>query len=134
MPEVAARPSRPIAEVLAPVPALAERLLRYQGSLDQVQTVIDRLRAEVAAGGRDRSNSLLLSPRDPRLDRDHEATPLVCVQLRRQLGCLHAAAVVIGAEGAALAPLLFDLQSAIATRVGVPIGSALLVRVDERES
>ncbi len=116
------------ADVLAPVPPLAERLLAYKGRLDQVRTVIDRLRAEVAAGGRDHSNSLLLSPRDPEADRDSEATPLVCFQVRRQLGLLHGASVVVGDEGVRLAPLLFDLQRAIAAAAGLPVGSALIAR------
>lgn len=133
VPQVIARPARAPGDVLAAAPALAERLLRYQGGLDQVQTVIDRLRVEVAGGGRERSNSLLLSPRDPRADREREATPLVCLQLRRQIGRLHAAAVVVGAAGAALAPLLLDLQRAIAARASVSAGSAMLVRVSAGE-
>jgi len=129
VPQVAVRPAAAPAEVLAAVPVLAARLLCYRGTLDQVQTLIDRLRAEAGESGRERSNSLLLSPRDPLADREREATPLVCLQLRRQLGCLHAAAAVVGVAGAALVPLLFDLQRAIAVSVGIPAGSALIARV-----
>jgi thymidylate synthase len=118
------------AEILAATPVLAERLLRYRGALDQVATVVERLRVERAQASRDRSNSLVLSPRDPRADRDAEATPLVCLQFRRQLDRLHAAAVVLGADGVALAPVLLDLQRAVATAAEVPVGSAMLVRVD----
>lgn len=117
------------AEVLAGHPVLAERLLRYHGSLDQVATVVARLRAECAAGGRERSNSLLLSPRDPEADREGEATPLVCMQVRRQLGRLHAAAVVLGEPGARLAPVLLDLHRALAEAANLPVGGAMLVRV-----
>jgi hypothetical protein len=122
------------AEILAAAPVLAERLLRYRGTLDQVATVVERLRVERARAGRDRSNSLLLSPRDPRTDRAAEATPLVCLQFRRQLDRLHAAAVVLGADGVALAPVLLDLQRAVAVAAEVPVGSAMLVRVDPARS
>jgi hypothetical protein len=64
-------------------------------------------------------------------DREREATPLVCLQLRRQLGRLHGAAVVLGAAGASLAPLLFDLQRAIAARAEIAVGSGTIVRVRE---
>ena len=94
-----------------------------------MRTLIERLRNESARDARERSNSLLLSPRDPVADREREATPLVCLQLRRQLGRLHAAAVVLGAPGASLGPCLLDLQRAIAAAAGVPVGSAMIVRV-----
>lgn len=129
LPELPAVSPRLPAEILAEHPALMERLMRYRGSLDQVATVVARLQAECANGGRERSNSLLLSPRDPEVDRDSEATPLVCMQVRRQLGRLHAASVVLGAQGAALAPVLMDLQRAVAAAANLPVGSAMLVRV-----
>ncbi len=117
------------AEILGAAPALAARLLRYRGALDQVRTLTERLCTEVVQGGRDRSNSLLISPRDPLADRAREATPLVCLQVRRQLGRLHAASVVLGVHGAALAPLVLDLQRAIARAAGIPLGSAVVVRL-----
>ncbi len=129
LPEDSPTPGLSPAEILAAHPVLADRLLRYQGSLDQVATVAARLRTECAGGGRERSNSLLLSPRDPEVDREREATPLVCMQVRRQLGRLHAASVVLGGPGAHLAPVLFDLQRALAEAANLPVGSAMLVRV-----
>jgi hypothetical protein len=129
VPQVAARAVPAPAVVLATEPVLAARLLRYRGTLDQVQVIIERLRVEMTENGRERSNSLLLSPRDPLADREREATPLVCLQLRRQVGRLHAAAVVVGASGAALTPLLIDLQRTIATSAGIPAGSALIACV-----
>ena len=129
VPELSGAPVRSPSEILAEYPVLTERLLRYQGSLDQVATVAARLRAECAGGGRERSNSLLLSPRDPEADRDGEATPLVCMQVRRQLGRLHAASVVLGGPGAELAPVLLDLQRTLAEAANLPVGSAMFVRV-----
>jgi len=119
----------PAAVVVAADPALATRLTSYQGRFDQLGELIVRLRRESTPDGRERSNSLLLSPRDPEVDREREATPLVCLQVRRQLGRLHAAAVVLGDRGIALAPLLLDLQRAIAIESGTPPGSMTLVRV-----
>lgn len=118
------------AEILAPFPMLAARLLDYRGHLDQISTVVGRLRTEVAGGGRGHSNSLLLSPRDPVADREHEATPLLCLQFRRQLGTVHAAAVVLGTVDSALALALHDLQRAIADAAHLPLGSAMLVSID----
>ena len=118
------------AEILASFPALAARLLHYRGHLDQIATVVGRLRTEVAGGGRDHSNSLLLSPRDPLADREHEATPLLCLQLRRQLGTLHAAAVVLGTVDSALALAVHDLQRLIAAAARLPLGSATLISID----
>jgi len=129
VPQVAVRAVPAPAAVLAREPVLAARLLRYRDTLDQVQVVIERLRAETAEKGRERSNSLVLSPRDPLADREREATPLICLQLRRQIGRLHAAAVVAGASGAALIPLLVDLQRAIAASADIPVGSALIACV-----
>jgi hypothetical protein len=129
VPQLAERLAPPAAQVLAADPILAARLLRYRGSFDQVRALAARLRAEAAAGGREHSNSLLLTPRDPVADRERDATPLVCLQVRRQLGRLHAAAVVLGVEGIALAGLLFDLQRALAASAGLPVGSATLARV-----
>src|SRR5262249_34813631 len=116
-------------DVLAAAPALAARLLRYRDGLDQVGTLVERLRAEVGASRRDHSNSLVLSPRDPREDRAAEASPLVCMQLRRQLGRLHAASVLIGEAAPRFVGLLLDLQRAIATVAGLPVGSAFVARV-----
>jgi hypothetical protein len=118
------------AEILAALPGLAERLLRYRGQLDQVATVIERLRTEMAGSGRDHSNSLLLSPRDPLVDREREATPLVCMQLRRQLGKLHAVSVVLGEPEAAWVQVLHDLQRAIGAAADLPLGSATVVRIN----
>ena len=91
--------------------------------------MVARLRTEVGRNGRERSNSLLLSPRDPRTDQRAEATPLVCLQLRRQLGRLHAAAVLLGPDAPALIPTLLDLHRSIAGAVPLPIGSATFVHV-----
>jgi len=127
--DVAARPVGTADEILAVTPILRERLLRYRGELDQVATAVARLRTEAEADGRDHSNSLLLSPRDPRADRIAEATPLVCLQVRRQLGRLHAAAVLLGPAGDGLVAILLDLQRHLATSSGIPIGSATFVQV-----
>ena len=127
--DVAARPVGTADEILAATPILRERLLRYRGELDQVATVIARLRTEAEADGREHSNSLLLSPRDPRVDRSAAATPLVCLQLRRQLGRLHAAAILLGPEAPALTPTLLDLQRHIATAAAIFVGSATFIHV-----
>jgi hypothetical protein len=129
VPGVSAREVGSPRDVLSATPVLAERLLRYRGSLDQIDTLIARLGSEVARDGREHSNSLVLSPRDPIADRFEEATPLLCLQVRRQLGRLHAAAVLIGPGASALVPMLLDLQRAIATSVAVPAGSATFVRI-----
>jgi hypothetical protein len=117
------------AEVLAGSPALAERLLRYRGTLDQIDAVIGRLRAETARDGREHSNSLLLCPRDPVSDRTAEATPLLCLQLRRQLGHLHAAAILLGPDAPTMISTLLNLHRAIATATSLPIGSATFVHI-----
>ncbi len=117
------------AEVLAAAPVLGDRLLRYRGGLDQVATAIARLRAEVGRDGRERSNSVLLSPRDPRSDLAGEATPLVCLQFRRQLGRLHAAAVLLGPGAPALVPTLLALHRAVAAAATITAGSATFIQV-----
>ena len=94
VPRVSEREVGAPSEILAATPVLADRLLRYRGTIDQIDTLITRLRTEVARDGREHSNSLLLSPRDPVSDRIVEATPLICLQLRRQLGQLHVAAIL----------------------------------------
>jgi hypothetical protein len=119
--------------VVAAHPVLAARLSAYQGRFDQLAELVARVRSEVAHAGREHSNSLLVSARDPEADREREATPLVCLQVRRQLGRLHAAAVVLGDPGIALTPLLLDLQRAIATESCTPPGSMTLVRVGRGE-
>lgn len=129
IPQVDTRAAASVTEVLAAAPVLADRLLRYHGKLDQVATVVARLRAEVARGGRERSNSLVLSPRDPVADRDGEATPLLCLQLRRQLGLLHCAAVLVGPGGPLLLPTVLDLHRSIAAAASVPPGSATIIQV-----
>ncbi len=126
---IAARPIAPPDEILSPWPMLADRLLRYHGDLDQIATVVARLRAEVAAGGRDRSNSLVLSPRDPRADGAEEASPLLCLQLRRQLHHLHAAAVLVGPSPPALLSALLALHRSIAAATTIPPGSATIIQV-----
>ncbi len=127
--DVASRPVGTAEEILAATPLLRERLLRYCGELDQVATVVARLRTEIEHDGREHSNSLVLSPRDPRADRAAEATPLVCLQIRRQLGHLHAAAVLLGASGEALVPTLLTLLRHIATAAAIPVGSATFIHV-----
>jgi hypothetical protein len=119
----------PPAEILAAEPVLAERLLRYRGELDQVAEAITRLRTEISRNSRDRTNSIVLSPRDPRTDTDAEATPLVCLQLRRQLGALHAAAVLLGPNAPALVPTLLALHRSIAAATTIPPGTATFVHV-----
>ncbi len=116
-------------EILAATPGLATRLLRYRGELDQVATVVARLRDEIMRGGREHSNSLLLSPRSPLEDRTVEATPLLCLQFRRQLGLLHSVAVVLGPEGPALVPTILDLHRYVAAATAIPIGSATFVHI-----
>ena len=127
--QVDARPSAPPEEILALWPQLANRLLRYHGDLDQIATVVARLRAEIAVGGRERSNSLVLSPRDPRADRGAEISPLLCLQLRRQLHHLHAAAVLVGPCPSTFVPALLALHRHIATATAIPPGSATIIQV-----
>ncbi len=127
--EVASRPVETADEILAATPVLRDRLLRYRGELDQVATVVARLRTEVEHGGREHSNSLVLSPRDPRADRVAESTPLVCLQVRRQLGRLHAASVLVGCDGVTLVPTLLALQRHLANAAAIPVGSATFVHV-----
>jgi hypothetical protein len=127
--QIEERPVPPLDEILAGTPALAERLLRYRGDLDQIATVVARLGNESNRASRERSNSLLLSPRDPVADRAHEATPLLSLQLRRQLGRLHTAAVLIGADAPALVPTLLDLHRHMAAATNIPPGSATFIHV-----
>jgi hypothetical protein len=129
IPQIDERPVRSATEVLADAPVLAERLLRYRGELDQVGTVVGRLRSEVGRATRDRSNSLVLSPRDPRTDRDGEATPLLCLQLRRQLDRLHAAAAIVGRVTPELVTTILDLQRTIAAAAAIPPGGAALIQL-----
>jgi hypothetical protein len=133
VPRVSEREVGAPSEILAATPVLAERLLRYRGTINQIDMLITRLRAEVARDGREHSNSLLLSPRDPVSDRTAEATPLICLQLRRQLGHLHAAAILIGPDAAPTIPTLLNLHRSIATAVSVPVGSATFVHVARSE-
>ncbi len=132
IPQIDDEPVRAVADVLAETPILADRLLRYRGVLDQVAAVVARLRNEVGRATRDRSNSLVLSPRDPRTDRSREATPLLCLQMRRQFGRLHAAAVVT-CRAPSLRVTILDLQRAIAVESGIPIGSATFVEIAPRD-
>ena len=129
VPQLTERPVAPPAEVLAAAPVLADRLLRYRGELDQIAITLARLRTEVSRAGRERSNSIVLSPRDPRTDASAEATPLICLQLRRQLGRLHAAAVLLGPAASALTPTLLALHRSIAAAAAIPIGSTTMVHI-----
>jgi hypothetical protein len=129
VPQLAERPVAPPAEVLAAAPVLADRLLRYRGQLDQIEIALARLRTEAGRAGRERSNSIVLSPRDPRTDGPAEATPVICLQFRRQLGRLHAAAVLLGPAAPALTPTLLALHRSIAVAAAIPVGSATLIHV-----
>lgn len=83
-----------MAATLAAETGIGRRLRTHRG-FDQIRAFADHLNAALRKNRHYRTQYGLLSPRDPWLDRDAEATDLLSLQLRNQLGRLHAAAVFV---------------------------------------
>lgn len=83
-----------MAGTLAAETEIGRRLRTHRG-FDQIRAFADHLSAALRKNRHYRTQYGLLSPRDPWLDRDAEATDLLSLQLRNQLGRLHAAAVFV---------------------------------------
>jgi hypothetical protein len=115
---------------LAGQTAIGRRLLRHRGT-DQIARFADHLNAELGKNPGYRTQYGVLSPRDPFEDRDAEQVELLSLQLRNQLGRLHAAAVFVNPTGddRAMLSITAAVQGEAARRVNLPPGSVFLLKV-----
>jgi len=112
---------------------LGERLLRHRG-LDQVRRFAEHLNSARAKDPNYRTQYGLLSPRDPIADRGAVHRGLLSLQLRNQLGKLHAAAVFVNplddeADRTALVSVLLRMA---AERTRLEAGSVFVLTAETR--
>ncbi len=81
---------RLVEETLSGRNPVGKRLTNYH-SRNQISLAISRLRKSIDEDRR--TDRVVLTPRDPMLDREKECSDLLMIQLRYQLGALHAAGV-----------------------------------------
>jgi hypothetical protein len=114
-------------------PLLHYRLRRHRG-LDQIARFAEHLNSALAKNPYYRTQYGVLSPRDPWLDREAEATDLLSLQLRNQLGKLHAAAVFVNSESDLRTQLsiVTAIQREAARLVNHPPGSVFILNVMPR--
>jgi hypothetical protein len=105
---------------------IGQRLTSYH-HINQIQNAADYLLERTKIG--DRTNKVILTPRDPILDRDREITDLLMIQLRYQLGHLHAAAVFVNSVMSDFLQhisYVYGIQKYVAEKIGSPTGSIFM--------
>jgi hypothetical protein len=119
-----------MAATLAAETEIGRRLRTHRG-FDQIRAFADHLNAALRKNPHYRTQYGLLSPRDPWLDRDAEATDLLSLQLRNQLGRLHAAAVFVNspADLRTQLSIVAAVQREAARLTDHPPGSVYLLNV-----
>lgn len=115
-----------IEDTLAGKNIVGQRLRNYH-QVDQILCASNHLRERTEAG--DRTNKVVLTPRDPILDRHRESTDLLMIQLRYQLGSLHAGAVFVNSSFTDFSKhisCVYGIQRHVAELTGSPIGSTFV--------
>jgi hypothetical protein len=102
---------------------VGERLLRHNQILRAKEALNKRCKDGIP------TNRIVLTPRDPKLDREAEISDLLMIQLRVQLKQLHAVGVFVNSrldEFSNHISYVYGIQKHIAKSISVPIGTTYI--------